>query len=183
MSRNQESLSQDTVFELLSSPRRRFILYYLRRHGGESTIDELTTEIAAWENDLAPEELSRQDEKRVYVSLYQTHIPKFEDEGVINYDSEEGIVQLTDRAEELDPYLETEEKPSPPWALFYVGLAILGGVLYALTVYEVSVLSAVPPLAITAGLVASIVGMVIVQYAYERFGGSSVATDGDRGLT
>jgi DNA-binding transcriptional ArsR family regulator len=167
MSRNQESLSQDTVFELLSSPRRRFILYYLRRHDGEATIDELTTEIAAWENDLPPEELSRQDEKRVYVSLYQTHIPKFEDEGVINYDNEDGIVQLTDRAGQLDPYLETEEESSLPWQLFYVGIAILGGILYALSLFEVAIFSTVPPIAITAGLVVSIVGLVTIQYAYE----------------
>lgn len=180
MSRNQESLSQDTVFELLSSPRRRFILYHLRRHGGEATIDELTTEIAAWENDLPPEELSRQDEKRVYVSLYQTHIPKFEDEGVIEYDSEEGLVRLTRRAGELDPYLETEERSSPPWQVLFVGLAILGGILYGLAVFEVGPLSVVPPIVITGGLIVSIVGLVVVQYAYERFTEDAVS-DGMRG--
>lgn len=168
MSRNQESLSQDTVFDLLSSPRRRFILYYLRSHGGEASLDELTTQIAAWENGLDPDELTSQDEKRVYVSLYQTHIPKFEETGIVEYDSDEGIVRLTEQAREFDRYLSRSEPSEFPWQLYYVGLAVVGGLLFALSALQVSIFAALSPVVIGAAVILVFGASAVVQYVYEQ---------------
>lgn len=60
---------------------------------------------AAWEEDVPSEELSSQQRKRVYVSLYQTHVPSLEAIGVVEYDADEGIVELADRAEAVDEHL------------------------------------------------------------------------------
>jgi DNA-binding transcriptional ArsR family regulator len=119
-------LSQDLVFDLLSSPRRRMVLYYLRRYGEASTVTELAEEIAALEYDVDVEELSRQQQKRVYVSLYQTHVPKLAEAGVVDYDKDTGEVTLTDRARAVDIYLTPRKTPDYPWHYHYLVLAGLG---------------------------------------------------------
>ena len=103
MSREAPSgASPDTVFEILSNRRRRLVLYYLREHGGMATMNELSENIAALENDVPVADLTSQQRKRVYVSLYQTHLTKLEETGMIEYDRDEGEVRLTDRADEVD---------------------------------------------------------------------------------
>lgn len=117
-------LSPDLVFELLSSARRRMVLYYLRRHGGSATVSDLAKQIAAMENDIDVEDLTRQQQKRVYVSLYQTHIPKLDESGIIDYDDESGEVTLTNRAVEIDTYLTPTAESTYPWQLHYLALAV-----------------------------------------------------------
>lgn len=125
-----DSLSHDVAFDLLSSSRRRFVLHRLQQIDDGIEVGELSTELAAMENGVPPGELSSQDRKRIYVSLYQTHIPKLEDCGVVTYDAESGIVQPTDRVDELAGYFETGAE-SDDWGLRYVlvalgGLALIG---------------------------------------------------------
>lgn len=76
-------LSQDQVFEVLKSPRRRYALYYLRREGGIVELSDLTDQVAVWENDTTPSGLTSEQRKRVYISLYQTHLPKLDDAGIV----------------------------------------------------------------------------------------------------
>lgn len=118
-----EELTQDEVFDLLSNARRRFILSYLQQADGPVDIFELATEIGAVENDIPVEEVSDKQEKRLYVSIYQTHIPKLESAGLIEYDSDSGKLRLLDRTEEFGDFLPKESN-SRPWHLYYLTLAI-----------------------------------------------------------
>jgi DNA-binding transcriptional ArsR family regulator len=177
MSSPTDELSRDTVFDLLSSARRRYILYFLRQHGGEASINELATQLAAWENDVSTEELTRQDEKRVYVSLYQTHVPKLEERGIVEYDSDSNVVTLTGRAYELDRYLSTGDGSTFPWQLYFLGLAALCAVFFGLVVLDV------PPLDFVSTLVAGVVIIVafavsaIVQFVAGRRGTDSLPAE------
>ncbi len=129
---SDEELSQDTLFSLLSNPRRRFVLQYLNRVEGPVTLQDLSVEAAAWENETDPEDLTDQQRKRVQVSLYQTHIPALEDAGIIEYDSDSGEITLTDRADDLNVYLHGDiEEESRPWEMYYLALAASGVVVYA----------------------------------------------------
>jgi hypothetical protein len=126
-----EELSQDTLFSLLSNPRRRFVLQYLNRTNDAVTLQDLATEVAAWENETDPENLTDKQQKRLYVSLYQTHIPKLEDAGIIKYDSDSGEITLTDQAGDLNMYLHGDvEESRRPWERYYLGLALAGVVVY-----------------------------------------------------
>lgn len=131
---DSESLSQGVIYDILSSPRRRFVLYYLREHGGEATVSELADEVAAWENDLAVDALSDKQRKRAYVSLYQTHIPKLAEVGIIDYDKDSGLVRMTDRANRVNRYLVAEEPDGFQWELHYLGLAIVSTVFLVIVV-------------------------------------------------
>ncbi|MFC7021022.1 MULTISPECIES: DUF7344 domain-containing protein [Haloarcula] len=132
MSTDKPELSRDRVFDILSSPRRRYVLHYLRTEESPIELTALAEEVAAWENDTTVEKLSSQDRKRVYVSLYQTHIPKLSEAGLIEYDSESGDVALSNQAAEIDPYLGTENDERP-WYLYYMVLAAANVALLAST--------------------------------------------------
>ena len=69
-----------------------------RRKLTAPTPDELAERVAAEENGVPREELSSAQRKRVYVSLYQTHVPKMEDAGLVDYDQETSMVSLKARA-------------------------------------------------------------------------------------
>lgn len=122
---DDEGLSQSTVFDVLSSRRRRWVLRLLDEAGGSLDLTTLTERVAALEVGVPVDELPSQARKRVYVSLYQTHIPKLEDVGLVTYDSDTGLVRRTERATSIDPYL-TDRTPDRDWAPYYLFLGVLG---------------------------------------------------------
>ncbi len=137
---SDEELSQDTLFSLLSNPRRRFILQYLSRVDTPVTLRSLSTGTAAWENETDAEDLTDQQRKRVQVSLYQTHIPALEDAGIIEYDSDSSEITLTKRADSLNIYLNGDvEEETRRWEVYYLALAATGVVAYAVITLAVGV--------------------------------------------
>lgn len=119
------ALSQDVVFNMLHSPRRRQVLAYLSAQDGPVDLDEVILRVAAWESDTSVDAVSESERKRIYVSLYQTHMPQLDDAGLVEYDEEEGTVALTDRAREVDRYL-ADDPDQPPWYYAYLGLSAVG---------------------------------------------------------
>lgn len=114
---DSERLSKDVVFELLTSPRRRAVICYLKSIGGEATRGELAEHLAAAEHGIDPEEVSAQQRKRLYISLYQVHLPRMAEAEVIEYDEDRGTIELTDKADQLVPYIlldPTEDEDEEP---------------------------------------------------------------------
>jgi len=122
---SNDGLQKGCIFDLLSNSRRRMILCFLRKKGPEMSLMDLAGAVAAVENDVDVESLTHKQQKRVYVSLYQTHLPKLADAGTIQHEKEEGTVRLTDRATEIDPYLSMTTSPTYPWHKHYLSLAAL----------------------------------------------------------
>ncbi|WP_440991892.1 DUF7344 domain-containing protein [Haloarchaeobius baliensis] len=137
-----EGLTQDVVFDILSNSRRRFILSRLQERDEPIELMDLANEIAAWENDTTVEELTDKQSKRVYVSVYQTHVPKLESVGLITYDPDSGLIELSDSAREIDRYMPDEEEPEPPWHRYYIALAGLSAAFFLLVVANVPVFGA-----------------------------------------
>ena len=100
-------LSKDTIFTLLQNSRRRRVLRYLEEHG-EASLSELARYIASQENESHPDEVGNDMRRKVYISLYQTHIPRMADIGVIDYDREEKTIRLRDPASQLLIHLHLE---------------------------------------------------------------------------
>jgi hypothetical protein len=173
MAQKEGELTQDQIFEILSSARRRYVLYYLRQaDGGPIELIDLARHVAAWENDIHVDELTQQQRKRVYVSLYQSHIPKLDSAGIVKYDRDEGVVSLEKDAFIVDEYLSDGSRPFP-WQYLYFGLAVVSLALLALSVFQVGVFGAlsIPLVAfvvMTAFLVTAIVHYVEQQRRRER---------------
>lgn len=111
------SLPPDDAFEILRNPRRRHAIRILARRDGPLGLTDLASEVAAIENDKRPEDVSSAERKRVYISLYQCHVSKMVEVGIIRYDDERRIVELTHNgemlAEVLDSYGADSERGLP----------------------------------------------------------------------
>ncbi|MDR5671988.1 putative trancriptional regulator, ArsR family [Halalkaliarchaeum sp. AArc-CO] len=130
-------LTKDEIFGTLSNARRRYVLSELKRSpDGESTIRDLSSTIAGLENGVAPHEVTYAQRKRVYTSLYQSHVPQLARRGIVDYDARSGTVSLTDVANTFDVYLEVVEEKELTWAEFYVLLSIFSGVLLGAVTLE-----------------------------------------------
>lgn len=130
MGTTESDLSQDVVFDILSNPRRRYVLYYLRTRDEPVRLTKLAEEVAAWENNTNRSDITEQERKRVYVSLYQTHVPRLAEAGLIDYDKDSGQIALAEEASDIDQYLDSTEQ-SYPWQRIYVGLAMASAGLLA----------------------------------------------------
>lgn len=122
------TLSRDVAFEILTNARRRYALAYLRSQSEAVSIGELAEAVAAWEHDTSVEMVSSKERKSVYTSLYQTHLPKMADAGVVEYDRQRGIVTLADGATDLDGY-RAPTPWVPNWSRYYLSLAVASGVV------------------------------------------------------
>lgn len=140
---DDSELTMDTAFDLLSNPRRRFTLYYLNQQEGEVPLSEVAAQVAAWENDTQVEELSDSQEKRTYVSLYQTHFPKLTEVGVIRFDRDRSVVELTDRAQELAEYIPAENRERR-WPLYYLTLALVAVLVQGLAFLDLVSIGLIP---------------------------------------
>lgn len=118
-----ESLSKDEIFSTLSNQRRRYVIHYLKHDPTQVRIRDLAEQIAAWENDITVGELTYKQRKRVYTSLHQTHLPKMDDCGIVEYDRDRGLISLAPGAADLEVYLEVVSEHELPWSDFYLGLS------------------------------------------------------------
>lgn len=154
---DDEELSLDELFDLLRNRRRRDILAYLDASDGTVTLDELAESIAADENDVEPEQLSSQQRKRVYISLYQNHLPKMDELGIVEYEQNRGIVTLLDLSE-AKPYLSVDSESEPTtWP--YLAVALCG--LVVVGALGLGPLSVVPSAVWTGVSVVALLGVAL----------------------
>jgi hypothetical protein len=134
-SSEDRALPLDQTFELLKNQRRRYVLQYLESEGEPVSLSELAEQIAAWENDKEVRLISSSERKRVYVGLYQCHLPKMDDMGAISFNKPRGIIERGDTADCLTPYLQpAAESDEGIDHRFYGGLAVVSvGLLTILT--------------------------------------------------
>lgn len=137
-----ESLTIDDGLEVLNNPRRRYVLYLLEQQPTGMSIGDLADRVAAWEQNTDVDSLTKQQRKRVYVSLYQTHIIKMDDLGVVDFDHDAGRVQLTPRAQDILTFLPPSGTDRP-WVWYYFTLAVIGTVVHLATLLEISVFASI----------------------------------------
>ena len=136
--REQSELDPDDIYHILQTSRRRHVLRYLRTADEPVMLRELAERIAAREHETTVENLTSSQRQRVYISLYQSHLPKLDTRGIVDYDKDRGTVESTPLASQFDPYLSGLEDSTDPWPVRYAGtvgccglllVAIAGGLL------------------------------------------------------
>ncbi len=166
---NGSALEKGEIFDLLKNSRRRSIIQYLRAHDGYAELNDVAEHIAADENDITVRELSSDQRKRVYIGLYQCHLPKMDTLGVVEYDKNRGTIELQDSVSQLLAYMdpvdedETEETaPDREWLAPAIAAAVVAVV--GLGTLGIGALSAVPAAGWTLLCVVGILAIVGVQY-------------------
>ena len=142
-----DRLARDEIYTLLSNRRRRNVIHSLL-DGRASTIGELASLLAAWENGRPPDEVTSKQRKRVYTALRQTHLPKLAEAGVLAYDEDRGSVELTPAGADLRKYLWHPHEIR--WTRYYAVACAVGVGLVGLSL--LGPLAALPP-AVLASLV------------------------------
>lgn len=160
--------SRDVIFQVLGNQRRRYALHYLKHYENPAEIGTLATQVAAWENEVPAPEVTSQQRKRVYNTLQQAHLPKLNETGFVEYDAANGLVELTDRAGDLDIYLELAPENSLPWSEYYLVLGVASLALTTAGWLDAGPLGAVPSVAWALVLGALVTVSGVVQRYYYR---------------
>ena len=160
-----EEPSRDAIFQVLGNQRRRYALHYLKHYRNPVEIGPLATRIASWENDVPASDVTSQQRKRVYNTLQQAHLPKLNETGFVEYDAAHGLVELTDRAEDLEIYLELVPENSLPWSEYYLLLGCVSLLLTTVAWLDAGPLAVVPPFGWGLGLAA----LVAISGAAHRY--------------
>ena len=118
-----DQLSKSEIFDVLRNERRRYVLHYLERTDeGTVELGDLATTIAAWENGISVAEVSSNQRKNVYTTLQQSHLPRMDRAGVVEFDRKRGLVRASDEFADLTVYLEIVPGREFPWHEYYLGL-------------------------------------------------------------
>ena len=109
-STSDDGIARDDLFHVLQCRRRRLVLKYLQEYPGDGPADmsDIAEHIAALEHDTTVDSLRSKERQRVYIALYQSHLPKMDDAGVINYNQDRGLVEATALATSFEKYLDEE---------------------------------------------------------------------------
>jgi len=162
-------LSTKTIFRVLTDARRRYVMHHLKQVGEAVAVGDLAEQVAAWENGKEIEEITSQERKRVYVSLYQSHLPTMAEEGIVRYDEDRGEVELTDAAAAVDVFMEIVPRRDIPWRTFYLGLSAASAIVLGLVWLDVRPFTGVPDLGWAAViLVAFGVTALVESYTSRR---------------
>lgn len=162
----QTELSRDEVFGILSNPRRRAAIHHLNDHPDELVqLRDLAEQLAAWENDVERNAVTYKQRKRVYTSLYQSHLPKMDDLGIVHFDKHRGTVEATQWTLALHEYLDgLEETADRRWATVAFGAVGVGFALLVGTVAGPLSVGAGTPLGLGIG---AVLGTMVATAALE----------------
>ena len=134
-SESENGPSLDLVFGILKNSRRRKVIECLRQREEAISMSDLAEHIAAAENDTTPRMLTSKERKRVYVALYQCHLPKMDDIGVVDFNQDRGHITLTEKATDFEKYLDSpEEEQDRQWYQYYAAVSVLGAMVLAASV-------------------------------------------------
>jgi hypothetical protein len=164
-------LTQAELFDVFSNARRRRTVQYLKRRGGTCDLAPLVEQVAAWENDIDPDAVTRTQRRRVYISLYQTHLPMLEDHGIVDWDPDGHEIELLPSEDRFEPYLDRRLGDRRPWHRLYAGTAIVATVVFGLSWLAVGPLTTALAPVVATLLCLVVLGLAVAQYASRRPGG------------
>lgn len=122
--------SEDELFDMLANSRRRHVIDLLAAEQERHDIGTLSTRIAARENDIEVKAVTSNERKRVYTALQQSHLPKLDAAGFIEFDKQRGTVRPLSTLSTAEQYLTTARSEST-WCHYYLGLATVSAVVVA----------------------------------------------------
>ncbi|WP_254522518.1 DUF7344 domain-containing protein [Natrinema caseinilyticum] len=163
-----EPLSKGEIFEVLRNQRRRYVLQFLKQDDRPVELGDLAQQIAAWEYDTTLEGVTPEQRKRVYTTLQQTHLPKMNTTGILSFDSDQGVIESTDRTRDISVYLEIVPGREFAWRELYLSLGAISCALVAALWLEIYPLTYLSNLSWAAIIAATFTLTAVSHIYYER---------------
>lgn len=164
----EDGLTQADLFDVFSNARRRRTVRYLKLTNGSCDLAPLVEQVASWENDVDPEDVTRAQRRRVYISLYQTHLPMLEEHGIVEWDADGHTIELLPSEGTFDPYLNCHTDTQRSWHTLYASLAFVGVLGFLLTWLSVGPLSVTSTPVVALVLSGAIFLVAALQHASRR---------------
>lgn len=160
-------IHETDAYYLLSNARRREALTLLWGRPEGVTLRELSEAIASAETGTDP--APRAARQSVYNALHQTHLPKLDEFGLVEYDSDRKVVRPRREGRHLRRYMDTVTPAGVTWGEYYRGLGIGG--LFAVVASSTGVpgFDAVDPLVFASAAL----GAFALSTAYQLFNRNS----------
>lgn len=181
--RRPHEIPKEDAFDILKNRRRRDILHYLKQNGNEADVGQMAKQIAAWENNKEVSAVTSKQRKRLYTALYQSHLPKMDDVGILEYNQRRGVVNLTEEGAELDVYLEFVPGNDINWSQYYLALTAISTAL--LGAHYLGIYPFTMPSSTVAAVVVTAFGVSAFVHLYQNSnnkigsqGSPPTATDG-----
>ena len=163
-----ESLSKETIYEILSNQRRRFMIHALKYRDSAMELKEISKRVTAWEQNTEMSAINYDQRRSVYTSIKNTHLPVLEENGLVEYDAETKTVAPTEALDSLDVYTETLRGREIPWSNYYLGLTGVAGALVLAAEVGVWRFETVEPVMVTVFIVTAFLVSAIIHYRYEQ---------------
>jgi hypothetical protein len=93
--KGDELISKNNYFNLLKNNRRRSILGIVNSVEDDISLKKLSETVSCLENGKALSELDERDFKTSYIVVYQNHLPKLEEHGIVSL--EDGNISVEDQ--------------------------------------------------------------------------------------
>ena len=139
-----DGLDASEIHDVLRNDRRRLVLERLRSADGTETVSDLSEHIGGIEADESPP--PRNVRQSVYVSLHQTHLPKLDRCGVVEYESNRKTIRLTEDARRVEIYMEIVTPYGITWSEYYSMLGTLSLLVVLAALLDVPGIAALDPI-------------------------------------
>ena len=167
MKLRNDVLPAEQVYAVLANERRRRALEQLGSVGGVVTVHELSTLVAGRETGESPP--PKRCRESVYTSLVQTHLPKLEELGVVEYDRKAQTIELSRHARDVSLYTEIVATGGVTWSELYRALGVASLTVLLAALLGVPLVSAVDPVLLTSLALALFAAASAYQLWVNRF--------------
>ncbi|MFC4542804.1 hypothetical protein ACFO5R_12815 [Halosolutus amylolyticus] len=110
---SERTINFDAVLDLCRNRQRRIVLAVLTDQQRPLTLRDLVEVVIKHNHHLSATAVSGDELSQVRLSLHHEHIPTLEAASVIDYDRDRGLVEPTERFDELQPSLSAVIEADP----------------------------------------------------------------------
>jgi hypothetical protein len=137
-------IDPEEVHDVLRNDRRRLTLQYLKECLEPIEVRELSEHVAALEVGESPP--PRNIRQSVYNALNQTHLPKLDEAGLVNFDTDRKIVSMREAAREITPYMNLVTPLGISWNVYYRSLGVIALTLIVAAETDFTIFAGIDPL-------------------------------------
>lgn len=95
----------ETLADALGHRRRRLLLHCLDSREFMVSRSDVAAQLAAWEADADPADVSSERRETIETTLHHVHVPKLADADLVEFDARSEMLTLTPKAESIIPNL------------------------------------------------------------------------------